>query len=342
MKNFEYYVLLYKKYLRGLGRKDKSIESAVRVLRLFSTYVYERDLCTPVEISEKDITDFIGHLRTVKSGRNNTPYKAHTVQKYLSDLRNFFRYLYRTEVILNNPMKDMPAVVSGPESLKGIFTVEEMEHFLDAIDIKTGLGLRNRAIFELMYSSGIRMREVINLKLSHIDLSERIAAVIEGKGGKDRHVPFSETAALFLKSYIHGKRSNFLKMVSQSHREYVFLSHKGRIKYDAIRNAFKKTCEEIKVERENLTLHSIRHSCATHLLEAGADVRYVQELLGHENIETTVKYTHLINENVKRAYKSAHPRENQLYDEVDEEYLKNTDLLIKEIIKEKERAARYR
>jgi len=123
--------------------------------------------------------------------------------------------------------------------------------------------------------------------------------------------------------------------------KYLFLTVKGRMKSDAIRKVFKETVEEIGIQRDNLTPHSIRHSTATHLLEAGADVRYVQELLGHEDIQTTVKYTHLMMENLKKAYKSAHPRENQYFEEIDSGYLLQIEKLKEVIIAQRKLNEKY-
>jgi integrase/recombinase XerC len=267
--------------------------------------------------------------------------KPHTLRKRVSDLRGFFRFLYRNEAILSNPMDDLIFDFADEGSLKGIFTRDEMNEFLDAIGTKSPTGLRNRAVFELMYSSGLRISEVINIKLADIDLSERVLTVAEGKGGKDRYVPFSEVAALFVKAYLEDSRKHFARKAGRKAEAWLFLSHMGRLKSDALRACFRETLDRIGLKRENLTPHSIRHSCATHLLEAGADVRYVQELLGHEDIETTVKYTHLMMENLKKAYRSAHPRENMYYEEIDDKYLNDINNLKQEIEKSRAKNERY-
>ncbi|MDP2816593.1 MAG: tyrosine-type recombinase/integrase, partial [Rectinemataceae bacterium] len=326
MKRPEHYILTYEKYLQGLGRAKETVQSAVYIVRLFISFARERGKTFVTDMTSSGIADFVEHLKTTQS-RRGKPMKPHTIRKRVSDLRGFFRFLYRSEAILQNPMDEMTFDFADVGSLKGIFTRDEMNAFLDAIKTGTPKGMRNRAIFEIMYSSGLRISEVINIKLADIDLSERILTVREGKGSKDRYVPFSEVAALFVKAYlgsarhkyIDGARKHFSRKAGREAETWLFLSRIGRLKSDAIRECFKETLETISLRRENLTPHSIRHSTATHLLEAGADVRYVQELLGHESIETTVKYTHLMMENLKKAYKSAHPRENQYFDEVNEE-----------------------
>ena len=348
MKRPGQYLSVYETHLSGLGRAKETVQAALYIVRIFISFIHERGRTHVADISSRDIADFVEHLKTMES-RRGRPMKPQTIRKRVSDLRGFFRFLYRNEAILTNPMDDMTFDFNDEGSLKGIFTRDEMNAFLEAIDpsassgrrTSTPQGMRNRAIFELMYSSGLRISEMINIKLSDIDLSERILTVREGKGSKDRYVPFSEVAALFVKAYIDGSRKHFARKAGRSAETWLFLSHMGRLKSDAIRTCFKETLETIGIERENLTPHSIRHSTATHLLEAGADVRYVQELLGHESIETTVKYTHLMMENLKKAYKSAHPRENQFFDEVDEEYLSQIKALQEEIEKQRAINERY-
>lgn len=341
MKAFEYHLLLFEKYLEGLGRKRETVQGNLYVVRQFIVFAKERDKKSAAEITQLDIIDFVEHIKTIKS-RRKEKMKPWTIRKRISDLRNFFRFLYRNEVILQNPMDDVVFPVKDIAESKGIFTQSEMETFLDSIDVKGPRGMRNRAVFELMYSSGLRISEVVNITMSDVDLSERILTVRQGKGDKDRYVPFSEAAALFIRSYIDGERKKFTDRVKGESEKYLFLTQQGRMKSNAVRKVFKGTLEAIGIERENLTPHSIRHSTATHLLEAGADVRYVQELLGHEDIETTVKYTHLMMENLKKAYKSAHPRENKYYDEIDAVYLAEVHKLKEEIIRQREINERYR
>lgn len=340
MKALEYHLLSYEKHLQGLGRAQGTVQAALYSVRLFISFEQERGKRALPDMTSRDITDYREHLK-VRVSRRGKPMKPSTIRKRVWDLHGFFRFLYRNDAILRNPMEELTFNFRDAGTVKEIFTREEMTAFLEAIDTASPRGMRNRAIFELMYSSGLRISEVINIKLADIDLSERILTVREGKGSKDRYVPFSEVAALFLTAYINRARKDFARRAGRDAETWLFLSPFGRFKTDGVRRNFKKTLEKIGLVRENLTPHSIRHSCATHLLEAGADVRYVQELLGHESIETTVKYTHLMMENLKKAYKSAHPRENLYYDEVDDAYLRSIEDLKEVILKRREINKRY-
>ncbi len=133
-------------------------------------------------------------------------------------------------------------------------------------------------------------------------------------------MPFSQTALLFLQKYLDEAQPSLVKTVAAADREVVFLRRRGRLTKTIIWRAFAVTLEKAGIEKQNRTVHSIRHSWATHLLEAGADVRTVSELLGHSSIETTARYTHVQAEGLKRMFKSYHPRENELYREVDDDY----------------------
>lgn len=331
MKPNEYYQVVFKKYLAGSGYAPTSIANINHHIALFVRYLNESNLSI-VGVKQDGIAAFIELLTTRESVRG-MGYSTATVTRIVSTLRIFFRYLYRHEYILTNPMDDFVPVVEGYEKPKEIFTREEMNCFLDSIDITTPDGRRNRAIFELMYSSGLRIAEVVKLDLADIDLNERILLVRQGKGGRDRFVPFSDVSGVFIRRYIESDRRHYLKYAHGEDENALFLGRKGRLKVFMLRTViFKKILEDAGIEHKNLTPHSIRHSTATHLLEAGADVRYVQELLGHECIETTVKYTHLMIESLKRVYKTYHPRENQYYEEITGEYLEELEKMKQDVI----------
>jgi len=340
MKPFEYHAALFEKHLAGIKRSGTTLRHTRHTLLLFARFLRERDKESVHDVTEADIRDFNEHL-LVKTSRYKKPYSAGSVEGMLSKLSGFFAFLYRTDHILADPMEGYIADIRGTILPKDIFTEEEMGSFLDAIEVTLTNGPRNRAIFELLYSSGLRISEAVKLNLTDIDLAARVLIVRLGKGGKDRFVPFSEVASAFLKKYIETERTEITKYATFKDEGALFLTPYGRITYVTIRNVFRDTLLCAGIEKKRRTVHSIRHSCATHLLEAGADVRYVQELLGHESIETTVRYTHLMMEHLKKAYKSAHPRENRYYEEVDDEYLRRLEKLKGEIVRGREKNARY-
>ena len=210
---------------------------------------------------------------------------------------------------------------------------EEMANFLDKVDIDAYLGLRDRTIFELMYSSGLRVSEVSKLDIEDVDFNERMVLVRGGKWGKDRVEPVSEVATRFLKLYVAARHNTSGPL---------FVGEQGRLGGAAIN---RRLIQHLKAQggyRAGFCAHSFRHATATHLLAHGADLRYVQELLGHESIETTCIYTHELVENMKRIYKSYHARENELYEEVDEAYLKRLEDFVSRLKRERARSVRHK
>ena len=343
MRSLEYFLLLFENHLHGLAYAKSSIANIAHQLRHFAAYANAHGIDDVREIKATDIDAFIAHMRRKITNRGGE-FSAGSIARMISSLRIFFKFLYRSEHILINPMEGFAANIRADRNRKEIFTPAEMTRFLDSIDIDDDIGLRDRAIFELMYSSGLRISEVVKLDVGDVDLNERVLLVREGKGGKDRFVPFSRVAAAFIMKYIeHNDRSGRKgRMRARGIDESaLFIGRHGRMQTQVIRLYFRKYLEASGITRRNLSPHSIRHSCATHLLEAGADVRYVQELLGHEHIQTTVKYTHLMIEGLKRVYKMYHPRENQFYEEIDEEYLRGLERLKSDVAKRRATNRRY-
>ena len=253
---------------------------------------------------------YVCRLKAVRSGKL---YTDSTRKGCIFEVRKFFRFLYLKELTITNPAQDIEYGTSRSRKIKkDILSQEEAAMFLDSIDLKWKAGLKYRTIFELLYATGLRIGELVALNIGDLDLKSRILLVRKGKFGKERYVPINETAVMFLKKYLKGR----LKRKEDA----VFKSDQGRLKAATIRQRFRKLLCKIGVSRIKTKVHVWRHSVATHLLENGANLRYVQELLGHESIETTVQYTHMLQEGLKKVYKSCHPRENMHYEEVDIEY----------------------
>lgn len=326
---------LFQHYLKAAGYKQNTIRTKLECIQLFFGYLTEHGLAEDLrEVSRRQLEEFLSYLNEAVSRRTARRYAPLTRKGVWVAVRLLFRALYRQERILVNPAREIrfqPKEVTPP---KPILTQAEMARLLDGIDLGSRLGLRDRALFEFMYSSGLRDGEVANLSVEDLDTEERMVRVYQGKGGKDRTAPVSEVAMVFLNRYLQQRRPI---------PGALFLGRLSPLKGSGINSRFKKLLRQAGLYRPGLTAHSIRHSLATHLLANGADLRYVQELLGHESIETTVVYTHELYENMKKIYKSYHPRENQLWQEVDEEYLKRLEAFSKELevrnaITEKNRA----
>ena len=206
--------------------------------------------------------------------------------------------------IQNNPCETIP-MPKLKKSLPNILSEEEVIKLLD-INVIDNYSCRNKAMLELMYSSGLRVSELINLKLQDIDLTSDIVRTF-GKGSKERVVPIGDYAKEYLEKYIYEYRSSMLK---KKNSEYIFLSSRGD---KMTRQAFFKIVKRIAKEKginKELSPHTLRHSFASHMLKYGADLRTIQELLGHSDISTTQIYTHITNEELKNNYENYHPHGN--------------------------------
>jgi len=343
MKGINTLLMEFERHLNGLGLSKGSVNGYIRSVRDFHEHWTVHGKKDLRDVREKDLMDYYNRLREMLNTKGQ-PCKRSTVSRKVYTIGQFYKWLYVAEYVLLNPAEDLKLPMVRDKGKRGIFTREEMTIFLDSINTSAGsaqvsnvkYGQRDRALFELLYSSGLRSGEAVNLNISDIGLQERVLMVINGKGGKDRYVPFSEAALMFLKLYLDGERKKPLKLIKKGDEEAVFIGANGRINKSAIGKAFdtiiKKTGLPKECNGESRTVHSIRHTCATHLLEAGADVRYVSELLGHTDISTTTVYTHVLSENKRRAYKLAHPRENRFYEEVTEEYLREVEKLHEELL----------
>lgn len=300
--------------LKSRGYKARTIAGRLYYLKNFEAFLLKEQKEDLRSIGEEDIYAFIAFLRDIISDRTGKPLSGRTLKMVLASVKLLFNSLYAENLILFNPARNVVLKTNDQSREKVIFSIGEINAFLEGIDIYAPRGLRDRAIFELLYSSGLRIGEASGLDLSDIDFGERMLLVRQGKFSKDRIVPVSLAASKFLELYTEG-RLNRKTPLFQSGRNH-------RLGVAGIERRFHKHLENTGIEKKGLTVHSIRHSCATHLLEAGADIRYVQELLGHESIETTVIYTHMLHENLRRTYKSHHPRENEMFIEIDDKYLR--------------------
>ncbi|MBA3037571.1 MAG: tyrosine recombinase XerC [Desulfobacterium sp.] len=229
--------------------------------------------------------------------------KKKSIIRKLSALRSFFKHLVRHNIISNNPAE----LISTPKQDKNIpafLTVDEMFRLLDSIKTDTVLGLRNSAIFETMYSSGIRVSELAGLNVSSVDFGASLIKVF-GKGGKERIVPIGSKAMNAIKSYREKLKGD--KILSDDSSPLFLNKNKGRLTTRSIARILERFVREFSISVP-VSPHALRHSFATHMLDAGADLRVVQELLGHKSLSTTQRYTHVGIDRLMETYDKAHPR----------------------------------
>jgi integrase/recombinase XerD len=273
-----------------------TIQSYRRDLNKFQNYLEVKKITNIENITHEDIIHFLESL--FKSQKETS------VSRILSTLRTFYRYLIRSEKILKNPFSQIknPKL---PKKHVNILDQSEIIKFLESIPTVTYFELRDKAMFELLYSCGMRVSEIISLRLSNIDLDEDMVRFF-GKGNKERITPIGETAKNFLIRYLRAGRPN----IEGEHKtDFVFINKKGDgISRQGFWKILKKYAERLNLDK-NLYPHIFRHSFATHMLEKGADIRIVQELLGHSSISTTEIYTNLNKKHIKETYFKYHPRE---------------------------------
>lgn len=244
--------------------------------------------------THKEIREYINSLQTKN-------YAKTTIARKIAAIRSFYRYLYRERLIDANPVNNIRAPKKN-QPLPKFLSEDEVEKIADIIDISTDAGYRNKTIVEVLYATGMRLSELCNLSLQNLNLEENEITVF-GKGGKERIVLISDKAKEYLQNYIKTIRS---KIVCDN--DYVFLNAEGyRLNQRSVNAFLAVVSKKLKFQKQ-LSAHVFRHSFATHLLENGADLRIVQELLGHASISNTQIYTHISTQRLKIAYMKAHPR----------------------------------
>lgn len=241
-------------------------------------------------------------LRKYLNYMTENKYSNKTISRKLSSLRTFFKYLVKKEIINNNPM----ILISNPKEEKKLpkyLNYGEIEKILEIPNKETTLGLRNACILEILYSTGIRVSELVNLKIRDIDFYNKKIRVL-GKGNKERIVLFGNRCEHLLERYIKESRA----VLNKKKVEYLFLNNLGQnISVRSIENIIDKIEKEACL-KFSISPHVFRHTFATHLLDNGADLNSVKELLGHENLNTTAIYTHVSNERLRKVYLECHPR----------------------------------
>lgn len=223
--------------------------------------------------------------------------------RVLSGVRSFFRFLVLDGVVESDPTEllEWPSL---PEHLPVVLTLEEIDRIEDSIDLSKAEGARNRAIIEVLFSCGLRVSELVNMKLSDLYLEDRVL-LVRGKGNKERLVPVSNKAITDLKRWFFDR--NLMK-IKPGEDDYVFLNRRGaHLTRTMILIMVKRQAEEAGLKK-TISPHTFRHSFATALLQGGADLRSIQAMLGHEKIDTTLVYTHISNEQLRKAILEHHPR----------------------------------
>ncbi len=280
------------------GSSDTS-DAYHRDVARFLAYLEENHITSFEDVTKEDVSDYITKLRDGEIG--GQPLSNSSYSRNLSALKSFYRYLNIYEGVQNNPVRLFKSV-ANKRKLPEFLTFDQMESIFNCFDLSDPIDIRDRCIIEVMYACGLRVSEVAGLKISNINLKEKYLIVL-GKESKERMVPFYNRCGQLIDFYIKQSRVQFIK----EEHDILFVNQQGKpISTRAIQNIVEKSGE-----RAGLYLHvhphMIRHSFATHMLDHGADLRTVQELLGHENLSTTQIYTHVTTDRLKKVVQDAHP-----------------------------------
>lgn len=288
----------YIRYLRiERGLADNTIESYKRDLNQYLVYLEKNELTDWEKIDRYTILSFMQELKETKKS-------SATVIRMVSSLRKFHQYLKQEQRSSVDPMLHIDTPKKA-QHLPKVLSMTEVEKLIETPNTNEVLGLRDRAILEVMYATGLRVTELTELKMDDLHLSLGLIQTI-GKGDKERIIPIGDLAIKWIENYLKYSRNKLEKPSKRS--PYLFLNHHGRkLTRQGIWKNLGALVKKAGIEKE-VTPHTLRHSFATHLLENGADLRVVQELLGHSDISTTQIYTHITKQRMAKVYKTYHPR----------------------------------
>jgi len=296
------YLPQFQSYLRlEKSLSPKTVEAYLRDVKQFALFLSHNDEKIDEQLlKDVSLQDFQHYLQHLYEEKTKTTSQARAV----SSLKAFYRFLQYENVIAHNPTELLEAPKTG-RKLPDVLSVIEIENIMAAIDLSTPEGHRNKAMIEVLYGCGLRVSELINLKLSQLFFRDNYIRII-GKGDKERLVPIGETAQKAVMHYLDGGRTKL--KIKKGMEDILFLNRRGaKLTREMIFMIVKETAQVAGIQK-NISPHTFRHSFATHLIEGGADLRAVQEMLGHTSITTTEIYTHLDTDYIRSAVAQFHPR----------------------------------
>jgi len=299
--NWQLYLNAYKNYLKlEKGLSENTLKAYMNDIRKFIDFLDTafQEKPYPKNIKLKDMREFLKYL-------NEKEVATSSQARIISGVKSFYKFLLAENIVDDDPS----ALLESPRKeskLPDILSLEEIEKILSVIDLSKAKGMRNRAIIEVLYSCGLRVTELTNLKISNLYLDIGFIKVF-GKGQKERFIPLGKDAKKYIELYLNEIRPN-LKSIDINYKDILFLNRSGKkLSRIMVFMIVKELAEKVGIQKK-ISPHTFRHSFATHLLEGGADLRAVQEMLGHESITTTEIYMQLDKEYLRQTLIDYHPR----------------------------------
>lgn len=288
-KDYEYYLV------KERGLSENTISNYLRDVSHYLEFLDKyHKINNPNKLTKKGLNNYLSNIRK--------KYSSASYARKLTAIKSFYKFLHLENEIDVDDAKTIEAPKTKTK-LPVVLTVEEVNKLFNTIDNNTTLGFRNIALLEFIYGSGLRVSELLNIKLKDLHLSESYI-IVTGKGDKERIVPISQSAVSSCRKYLNFGREKLLKKRS----DFLFLNNNGsQLSRQGFHKILKGLAKEADI-KNNISAHTLRHSFATHLLENGMDLRTLQILLGHEDISTTQIYTHISNKRLSEVFEKTHPR----------------------------------
>jgi integrase/recombinase XerD len=299
---------LAESYLENLAVRNytpDTIEGRRDALKVFLLWAVERELLQPSEVTKPILESYQRHLWRWRK-TNGKPLGISTQRSRLGTVKDFFAHLVKQNHLPANPASELEMPRPEKRLPQESLSLQEVKSLLNVPDISDPLGLRDRAILETFYSTGMRRGELAKLELHDLNRERQTIRLRQGKGHKDRVVPVGTRALKWLERYLDETRP---KLLLDPHERALFVTSYGEaFNPDVISRMVSKFIRKAEIDKPG-SCHILRHSCATHMLEGGADIRFIQQLLGHEKLETTAIYTHVSIEQLKAVHSKTHPAE---------------------------------
>lgn len=288
------------------GRPPASVYQETKLCRYFEIWYGSSNVR---KVSQKDFERYKTYLMVEHKTRYwNTRLKPSTIEKRLFAIKSYFKFLEARKAIILDPTIYLTVPKAKPYGTAHLLSEKEIQKLLEKPNTRKPLGLRDRLIFELFYVTAMRRGELVKLKVSDIDMKEKYIYPSRLKGGRECAIPILPSTYHILEKYLNEARPQILKWIGKPDIPEVFITTRGtRCSVEHINTLFKR----YRGDQKHIHPHALRHSCATHMLKNGADIRNIQALLGHRSIKSTQRYTRVVVEDLKAAQAKYHPREKQ-------------------------------